>query len=91
MALGCDMFDCVFPTRTAVSLWAAGVERGGCQGGDGAREGEDLDDLPFLSPFVLQRFGSALVSTGNLQLKKKQFQKDFRPIDPECTCATCQK
>lgn len=65
--------------------------RGGCQGGDGAREGEDLDDLPFLSPFVLQRFGSALVSTGNLQLKKKQFQKDFRPIDPECTCATCQK
>ncbi|XP_039729105.1 queuine tRNA-ribosyltransferase catalytic subunit 1 isoform X1 [Pteropus medius] len=54
VALGCDMFDCVFPTRTA-------------------------------------RFGSALVPTGNLQLKKKQFQKDFRSIDPECTCATCQK
>ncbi|XP_060037714.1 queuine tRNA-ribosyltransferase catalytic subunit 1 isoform X2 [Erinaceus europaeus] len=54
VALGCDMFDCVFPTRTA-------------------------------------RFGSALVPTGNLQLKKKQFQKDFGPIDPECTCPTCQK
>uniref|UniRef100_A0A8D2AAD8 Queuine tRNA-ribosyltransferase catalytic subunit 1 n=1 Tax=Sus scrofa TaxID=9823 RepID=A0A8D2AAD8_PIG len=54
VALGCDMFDCVFPTRTA-------------------------------------RFGSALVPTGNLQLKKKQYEKDFRPIDPECACPTCQK
>lgn len=54
VALGCDMFDCVFPTRTA-------------------------------------RFGSALVPTGNLQLKKKQYEKDFRPIDPECDCPTCQK
>ncbi|XP_076977925.1 queuine tRNA-ribosyltransferase catalytic subunit 1 isoform X3 [Tamandua tetradactyla] len=54
VALGCDMFDCVFPTRTA-------------------------------------RFGSALVPTGNLQLKKKQYEKDFGPIDPECTCPTCQK
>ncbi|XP_070348107.1 queuine tRNA-ribosyltransferase catalytic subunit 1 isoform X1 [Equus asinus] len=53
VALGCDMFDCVFPTRTA-------------------------------------RFGSALVPTGNLQLKKKQYEKDFRPIDPECACPTCQ-
>ncbi|XP_036616702.1 queuine tRNA-ribosyltransferase catalytic subunit 1 [Trichosurus vulpecula] len=54
VALGCDMFDCVFPTRTA-------------------------------------RFGSALVPTGNLQLKKKQFAKDFRPIDEACTCPTCQR
>uniref|UniRef100_A0A7N4V7I1 Queuine tRNA-ribosyltransferase catalytic subunit 1 n=1 Tax=Sarcophilus harrisii TaxID=9305 RepID=A0A7N4V7I1_SARHA len=54
VALGCDMFDCVFPTRTA-------------------------------------RFGSALVPTGNLQLKKKQFAKDFRPIDEACMCPTCQR
>ncbi|KAM4856451.1 queuine tRNA-ribosyltransferase catalytic subunit 1 isoform X1 [Urocitellus parryii] len=54
VALGCDMFDCVYPTRTA-------------------------------------RFGSALVPTGNLQLKKKQYEKDFGPIDPECTCPTCKK
>ncbi|XP_027944662.1 queuine tRNA-ribosyltransferase catalytic subunit 1 isoform X2 [Eumetopias jubatus] len=54
VALGCDMFDCVFPTRTA-------------------------------------RFGSALVPTGNLQLKKKQYEKDFRPIDSDCACPTCQK
>ncbi|XP_074059508.1 queuine tRNA-ribosyltransferase catalytic subunit 1 [Macrotis lagotis] len=54
VALGCDMFDCVFPTRTA-------------------------------------RFGSALIATGNLQLKKKKFAKDFRPIDEACTCPTCQR
>lgn len=29
--------------------------------------------------------------TGNLQLKKKQYEKDFRPIDSNCTCPTCQK
>uniref|UniRef100_A0A8C3GGD9 Queuine tRNA-ribosyltransferase catalytic subunit 1 n=1 Tax=Cairina moschata TaxID=8855 RepID=A0A8C3GGD9_CAIMO len=46
VALGCDMFDCVFPTRTA-------------------------------------RFGSALVPWGSLQLKSKQFAKDFRPIESQ--------
>ncbi|XP_074666762.1 queuine tRNA-ribosyltransferase catalytic subunit 1 [Strix aluco] len=54
VALGCDMFDCVFPTRTA-------------------------------------RFGSALVPWGSLQLKNKQFAKDFRPIDENCGCPTCQR
>ncbi|KAM9251582.1 queuine tRNA-ribosyltransferase catalytic subunit 1 [Cariama cristata] len=54
VALGCDMFDCVFPTRTA-------------------------------------RFGSALVPWGSLQLKNKQFAKDFRPIDPDCGCPTCRR
>uniref|UniRef100_A0A2K5PW75 Queuine tRNA-ribosyltransferase catalytic subunit 1 n=1 Tax=Cebus imitator TaxID=2715852 RepID=A0A2K5PW75_CEBIM len=39
---------------------------------------------------ALPRFGSALVPTGNLQLRKKVFEKDFGPIDPECTCPTCQ-
>uniref|UniRef100_A0A8C2VEA1 Queuine tRNA-ribosyltransferase catalytic subunit 1 n=2 Tax=Chinchilla lanigera TaxID=34839 RepID=A0A8C2VEA1_CHILA len=53
VALGCDMFDCVYPTRTA-------------------------------------RFGSALVPTGQLQLKKKLYEKDFGPIDPECSCPTCK-
>uniref|UniRef100_A0ABM5FQR0 Queuine tRNA-ribosyltransferase catalytic subunit 1 n=1 Tax=Pogona vitticeps TaxID=103695 RepID=A0ABM5FQR0_9SAUR len=54
VALGCDMFDCVFPTRTA-------------------------------------RFGSALVPSGSLQLKNKQYAKDFRPIDQNCHCPTCQR
>ncbi|KAL4659203.1 queuine tRNA-ribosyltransferase isoform X1 [Arapaima gigas] len=54
VALGCDMFDCVFPTRTA-------------------------------------RFGSALVPWGSLQLRHKQYAKDFQPIDPDCTCPTCRR
>ncbi|RZB54397.1 queuine tRNA-ribosyltransferase [Asbolus verrucosus] len=52
-ALGVDMFDCVFPTRTA-------------------------------------RFGCALTRTGQLNLKKEQFKKDFRPIDENCPCNTCK-
>lgn len=54
VALGCDMFDCVFPTRTA-------------------------------------RFGSALVPWGSLQVKQKQYAKDFQPIDPDCQCPTCKR
>ncbi|GAB1597882.1 queuine tRNA-ribosyltransferase catalytic subunit 1-like [Argonauta hians] len=53
-ALGCDMFDCVFPTRTA-------------------------------------RFGTALVSTGQLNLKNKKFARDFSPIDKNCPCPTCKE
>ncbi|XP_042908065.2 queuine tRNA-ribosyltransferase catalytic subunit 1 [Parasteatoda tepidariorum] len=51
-ALGCDMFDCVYPTRTA-------------------------------------RFGTALVPGGEINLKHKEFSKDFRPIDENCKCPTC--
>ncbi|XP_028310729.1 queuine tRNA-ribosyltransferase catalytic subunit 1 isoform X2 [Gouania willdenowi] len=54
VALGCDMFDCVFPTRTA-------------------------------------RFGSALVPWGSVQVKHKQYAKDFQPIDPDCQCPTCKR
>lgn len=53
-ALGCDMFDCVFPTRTA-------------------------------------RFGSALVTEGQLNLKKECYAKDFQPIDENCFCSTCKQ
>ncbi|XP_049816229.1 queuine tRNA-ribosyltransferase catalytic subunit [Schistocerca nitens] len=53
-ALGIDMFDCVFPTRTA-------------------------------------RFGCALVNTGQLNLKQKNYKTDYRPIDENCNCSTCQR
>lgn len=52
-ALGCDMFDCVYPTRTA-------------------------------------RFGSALILSGQINLKSSEFSKDFNPIDEECSCHTCR-
>ncbi|CAD0196263.1 unnamed protein product [Chrysodeixis includens] len=53
VALGVDMFDCVFPTRTA-------------------------------------RFGCALVSKGQLNLKQKQYEADLNPIDKDCECSTCK-
>ncbi|GLH08209.1 Queuine tRNA-ribosyltransferase catalytic subunit [Gryllus bimaculatus] len=53
-ALGVDMFDCVFPTRTA-------------------------------------RFGCALIATGQLNLKQQVYYKDYRPIDEECSCSTCER
>ncbi|XP_002736484.1 queuine tRNA-ribosyltransferase catalytic subunit 1-like [Saccoglossus kowalevskii] len=53
-ALGCDMYDCVFPTRTA-------------------------------------RFGCALLRTGQINIKSKQFAKDYRPIDDTCKCSTCAR
>ncbi|NWY07977.1 TGT ribosyltransferase, partial [Nothoprocta ornata] len=77
VALGCDMFDCVFPTRTAVS------GEPGCAGMRREAPGMPLTRSP-------QRFGSALVPWGSLQLKNKQFAKDFRPIDENCGCPTCR-
>lgn len=49
MALGCDMFDCVFPTRTAVRLWAEGVGVWGVPKWGGGLDGEHLVDLVFLT------------------------------------------
>lgn len=72
VALGIDMFDCVFPTRTAVGfLYLTKNKR-----------------LLFIY-FFFQRFGCALVRTGQLNLKQSKYAKDFRPIDAECKCTTC--
>lgn len=85
------MFDCVFPTRTAVRPWAGG--RWGSLVGDKEEVGLGRGKtwVTTFACLLPQRFGSALVPTGTLQLKKKQYEKDFRPIDPACACPTCQK
>lgn len=41
--------------------------------------------------FFLQRFGCALVRTGQLSLKQKKYENDFRPIEEDCDCTTCQR
>ncbi|KAL8666793.1 MAG: hypothetical protein Q9168_007406 [Polycauliona sp. 1 TL-2023] len=53
VALGADMFDCVWPTRTA-------------------------------------RFGNAITSSGNLNLRHHSYTTEFTPIDPDCTCKCCR-
>jgi len=52
-ALGVDMYDCVWPCRTA-------------------------------------RFGSAIISTGLLHVKKSSMLTDVGPLDPECDCFVCK-
>lgn len=90
VALGCDMFDCVFPTRTAVSpfdhtyiiyfslnVFSCSLHKG----------------IATLTVMFLysQRFGSALVPWGSLQVKHKRYAKDLQPIDPDCHCPTCRR
>ena len=53
VALGVDMFDCVYPTRTA-------------------------------------RFGVALVHTGTLRIKAKEYANQIEPLEKECNCPTCK-
>ena len=53
VALGADMFDCVWPTRTA-------------------------------------RFGNAITSAGNLNLRHRSFAEDFGPIEEGCRCPCCR-
>ncbi|MEN6477438.1 MAG: tRNA guanosine(34) transglycosylase Tgt [Rectinema sp.] len=49
---GIDIFDCVYPTRTA-------------------------------------RNGLLFTSSGQIVIKKAMFERDFGPIDPECSCPVC--
>lgn len=39
---------------------------------------------------IFQRFGCALVHTGQLNLRQVQYRKDMRPIDESCECNTCK-
>lgn len=36
------------------------------------------------------RFGSALTSTGKIQVSRKEYANDFGPLDPSCSCMTCR-
>lgn len=53
VALGADMFDCVWPTRTA-------------------------------------RFGNAVTSRGQLNLRHAAYAEDFSPIEAGCGCVCCR-
>ena len=54
MALGCDLFDCVLPTRNA-------------------------------------RNGTLFTSSGRLQIKRREFAADPRPVDETCGCPVCRR
>jgi len=53
VAGGCDLFDCVMPTRNA-------------------------------------RNGALFTSEGRINIKREQYRRDERPLDPACSCETCR-
>jgi len=40
-------------------------------------------------PTRTARTGTALSSTGRMNLKNAQYARDFTPLDPACPCPTC--
>ncbi len=52
------------------------------------REGVDMFDC--VLPTRTARMGTAFSSTGRMNLRNAKFTRDFGPLDPACTCPTCQ-
>ena len=76
VALGADMFDCVWPTRTAVRKTR--------------KTPSNLRVLKATDTELHQRFGNAIVSTGTLNLRHASFANDFATIEADCTCPCCR-
>jgi queuine tRNA-ribosyltransferase len=49
-----------------------------------------IDMFDCVYPTRIARNGSVFTSGGLLDLKKSRFEKDFRPIEENCTCRACQ-
>lgn len=54
---------------------------------DGISRGVDLFDC--VLPTRNARNGQALTSRGPVNLRLERHARDFRPLDPDCTCETC--
>jgi len=55
---------------------------------EGVRRGVDLFDC--VLPTRIARNGRVMVSQGYLTLRNAEFARDFRPIDPQCSCYVCR-
>lgn len=52
-------------------------------------EGVDMFDC--VLPTRAARHGSVLTADGEITVRNATFARDFRPLDPECTCPVCQR
>lgn len=52
------------------------------------REGVDMFDC--VLPTRTARMGTAFSSTGRMNMRNAKYTRDFNPLDPTCTCSTCQ-
>lgn len=55
---------------------------------DGVIRGIDMFDC--VLPTRIARNGTCMTSSGRLVVKNAQYERDFRPIDPQCSCYTCR-
>lgn len=54
----------------------------------GVENGVDLFDC--VAPTRNGRGGTLYTSRGKINIKNAEFREDLKPIDPDCTCPTCQ-
>lgn len=55
---------------------------------EGVARGVDMFDCVF--PTRVARNGMAMIHTGRMNMKNKQYERDFRPIEERCGCYTCR-
>ncbi len=51
--------------------------------------GLGVDMFDCVLPTRTARMGTAFSSAGRMNLKNAQYARDFGPLDPTCSCATC--
>lgn len=54
---------------------------------EGVERGVDMFDC--VLPTRNARHGAMMTSQGRINIKNKQYEYDFTPLDPECDCETC--
>lgn len=55
---------------------------------EGVERGVDMFDCVF--PTRIARHGTAMTSLGRVLIRDAKYARDFTPLDPNCTCYTCQ-
>ncbi|MBQ1521948.1 MAG: tRNA guanosine(34) transglycosylase Tgt [Erysipelotrichaceae bacterium] len=50
----------------------------------------NVDMFDCVLPTRIARHGTLMTSEGRMSIKKKEYEYDFGPIDPECDCYTCR-
>ncbi|HEX2954632.1 MAG TPA: tRNA guanosine(34) transglycosylase Tgt, partial [Bacillota bacterium] len=56
---------------------------------EGVERGIDMFDCVF--PTRIGRNGTALTHKGRVIIRDAKYARDFSPLDPDCSCPTCQK
>ncbi len=52
--------------------------------------GQGVDMFDCVLPTRLARHGALMTSTGRINIKDAQYEKDFKPVDSTCDCQTCK-